>query len=206
MNPADLRIPPTPAGTAIGLFGGSFDPPHAGHVMVSGLALRRLRLDRVWWLVSPGNPLKAEKPMASLERRIAACRALLADPRVTVTGLEAGLDSRYTVDTLAALVSRAPRTRFVWLMGADNLVQFHRWRGWREIAALLPIAVIDRPGDSLDAPAAPAARALARFRLPEREAQRLSEASPPAWLFLHGRRNPLSSTELRRKAGKSASS
>jgi nicotinate-nucleotide adenylyltransferase len=203
---SDIRIPATPPGISIGLFGGSFDPPHPGHLMVSGLALRRLRLDRVWWLVSPGNPLKTVSPHSTLAARIAACRKLARDPRITVTGLEAGLDHRYSVETIAHLVARAPNTRFVWLMGADNLGNFHKWRGWREIAALVPIAIIDRPGESFDAVAAPAARALSRFRLPEAAAERLAFEPPPAWVFLHGPRNPLSSTEIRRKSRISAPS
>lgn len=180
----------------IGLFGGSFDPPHDGHAMASRLALGRLRLDRVWWLVTPGNPLKPHAP-ANLSARLEAAAALADDPRIAITGAEAAFATRYTADTLAEVLSRNPGADFVWVMGADNLMSFHRWRNWRGIAAMLPIAVVDRPGSTFTALAAPAARSLARARVPETAADTLPGAPTPAWTFLHGPRNPLSSTGLR---------
>jgi nicotinate-nucleotide adenylyltransferase len=184
----------------IGLFGGSFNPPHAGHVHVSRLALQRLKLDQVWWLVSPGNPLKENGHLRPLPERMAQARALIRDPRIVPTAIEADLGTRYTIDTLRALRRRAPHLRFVWIMGADNLMQFDRWKGWREIAALVPFAVIDRPDATLGSTAAPAARALAPFRLPERVAATLSLRRPPAWVLLHGPRSTLSSSAVRANA------
>ena len=195
-----VRLPPHAPGMRIGLFGGSFNPPHAGHALVSEIALRRLRLDRVWWLVTPGNPLKENSGLAPLEARIAAARALVDDPRIFVTGLEAEIGTRFTYDTVSYLVRRAPGVRFVWLMGADNLAQFSRWQRWTDIAALAPIAVVDRPGASRAALSSKAALHFARRRLRECDAQRLAVAPPPALVFLHDRRLALSSTSLR--AGK----
>ena len=192
-----LRLPPHARGMRIGLFGGSFNPPHAGHVHVSRLALLRLKLDRVWWLVSPGNPLKDNGHLRPLAERLALARALIRDPRIVPTGIEADIGTRYTLDTLRALRRRAPHLRFVWIMGADNLMQFDRWKGWQAIAAEVPIAVIDRPGATLGAPAAPAARALAPFRVPERAAASLCLRQPPAWVLLHGPRSTLSSSAMR---------
>jgi nicotinate-nucleotide adenylyltransferase len=189
------RLPPHAPGLRIGLLGGSFDPPHAGHLAISRIALRRLRLDRLWWLVTPGNPLK-EGP-AALEARIAACRALAKHPRIVVTDAEAQIGARFTYDTLRELRRRCPGVHFVWIMGADNLLSFHRWRCWRDIADLVPIAVIDRPGATLKTEGARATQALARARRPEREAWTLATARPPAWVILHARRSALSSTALR---------
>jgi nicotinate-nucleotide adenylyltransferase len=181
----------------IGLLGGSFNPPHEGHVLVTRLALRRLRLDRVWWLVTPGNPLKSQDELAALQKRVAAARRLVAGPRVAVTDIEARIGSRYTYETLAWLKRRAPCVHFVWIMGADNLQQFHRWRHWRAIADLVPIVVVDRPGSTLRAISSRAGAALARWRAPERDAVRFGAMRPPALLFLHGRRSELSSTVIR---------
>jgi nicotinate-nucleotide adenylyltransferase len=181
----------------IGLMGGSFNPAHAGHRLVALTALRRLRLDRVWWLVTPGNPLKDNARLPPLAARIAAAQAVADHPRIDATGLEAALGTRYTHDTVEELARRCPGVRFVWIMGADNLLQFHRWQRWRDIAAALPIAVVDRPGATLTAPGAPAAVALAGRRLREADAAALPLARPPAWVFLHGPRSPLSSTRLR---------
>lgn len=191
------RLPATVPGMTVALFGGSFDPPHAGHRHASDAALDRLGVDRVWWLVTPGNPLKDTGRLPSLETRIAAAAAVARRPRVVVTGIERDLGTRYTVDTLAALRRRAPNVRFVFVIGADNWAGFHRWGGWRRIAALVPIAVVDRPGSSLRALASPAARALAAARVPEPAARRLPRRAPPAWTFLTGRLVPLSSTMLR---------
>ena len=184
-------------GQRIGVMGGSFNPPHEGHLAISRTAIRRLALDRLWWVVTPGNPLKSHHGLPPLAERMAACRRLAADPRIEVTGFEAELGSPYTAVTLAFLTSRFPRTRFVWVMGADNLAAFHRWQTWRAIASLMPIAVVDRPGWRLPALASPAARALQRWRVSDRHAARLARARPPAWAFLDTRLSGLSSTEIR---------
>jgi nicotinate-nucleotide adenylyltransferase len=191
------RIPPHSAGQRIGLFGGTFDPPHEAHLAASLLALKRLALDRVWWLVTPGNPLKDTRGLAPLDARVAAARALARHPRIDVTGLEAKLGLRYTYDTIRYLVARCPQVHFVWIMGADNLRSFHRWQRWRELAALVPIAVVDRLGPSLYAVGSVSAHALGRRRIPEDAAASLPMRAPPAWVLLHGLKSPLSSTALR---------
>jgi nicotinate-nucleotide adenylyltransferase len=179
----------------IGLFGGTFDPAHAAHRAACLLALRRLGLDRV--LVTPGNPLKDTRGLAPLEQRLTTARALAHHPRIDVTGLEAELGTSYTYETIAYLVRRCPGVHFVWIMGADNLRSFHRWQRWRDIAALVPIAVVDRLGPSLYASASAAGQALAHARLHESTAKTLPERKPPAWIYLHGLKSPLSSTALR---------
>ncbi len=188
------------AGQRIGLMGGTFNPPHEGHVVCAETALRRLKLDQLWWMVTPGNPLKSSSGLPSLESRMAASRALVTDPAVRVTGFEAELGSPYTYATVRYLRRRFPRTRFVWVMGADNLATFDRWRHWRGVAGMLPIAVVDRPGWHLTALASPAARALARGRLPESDAALLPTRKPPAWVFLTSRLSEASSTALRTHA------
>lgn len=191
------RIPPTGDGMRIGLFGGSFNPPHEGHRVISEFVLKRAGLDRVWWLVTPGNPLKDHGDLAPLGERIALSREMATDSRIVVTGLEARFSVRYTADTLAILRRLRPRVRFVWIMGADNLASFHRWQNWRQIAAMMPIIVVDRPGSTLSFLSARAAIALARWRIDEGDVGRIANLAPPAWTFLHGPRMALSSTEIR---------
>jgi nicotinate-nucleotide adenylyltransferase len=191
------RVPPHVPGQRIGLFGGTFDPPHQAHLAASLLALKRLALDRVWWLVTPGNPLKDTNGLAPLDTRVAAARALAGDPRIEVTAFEAEIGVRYTYDTIRYLVSHCPGVHFVWIMGADNLRSFHRWQRWRALAGLVPIAIVDRLGPSLYAVGGVSAQALARFRIPENAAASLALRRPPAWVLLHGLKSPLSSTALR---------
>jgi nicotinate-nucleotide adenylyltransferase len=192
-----LVLPPHARGMRIGLFGGTFDPVHAAHRAACLLAMKRTGLDRVWWLVTPGNPLKDTSGLAPLAERVAAAHALARHPRIDVTDLEAKLGTRYTYETVAYLIHRCPEVRFVWIMGADNLRSFHRWQRWRDIAALVPVAVIDRLGPSLYASAGVAGQALAYARIPEWAARTLPERTPPAWIYLHGLKSPLSSTALR---------
>jgi nicotinate-nucleotide adenylyltransferase len=194
-------LPPFAPGMRIGLLGGSFNPPHEGHALITRLALRRLALDRVWWLVTPGNPLKSLTGLAALNARIEAARRLHVGPRVVVTDIEAQIGSRFTYDTLLWLKRRAPGVHFVWIMGADNLRQFHLWSHWRSIADLVPIVVLDRPGSTLKAISSPAGAALAPWRVPERDATCIATTRPPALLFLHGPRSGLSSTALRGVGG-----
>jgi nicotinate-nucleotide adenylyltransferase len=183
----------------IGLYGGSFDPPHAGHRHVAELALKRLQLDRVWWMVTPGNPLKDTSALASAALRSEATRKLARHPRMVVTEFETELGSRYTLKTLRYLVRRCVGVQFVFIMGADSWAGFHRWRGWREIAQLVPIAVVDRPAWTLRATQAHGAAALARHRRAEKTAPALADAAKPAWTLLHGPRSHLSSTALRQR-------
>ncbi len=187
-------------GQVVGLLGGSFDPPHGGHVQVSLEAMQRLGLDWVWWLVSPGNPLKREGP-APVARRIEAARALIRHPRIKVTDLEARLGTRFTAETLERLVPRHPELRFVWLMGSDNLLQFHRWRDWRRIMASVPVGVLARPGARIEARFAPAARAFRHYQLNEAEARTLALRDAPAWVVLNMPLNPLSSSLIRAGGG-----
>lgn len=201
LRPSGLtRLPLAMPGMRIGLYGGSFNPAHAGHRHVSLMALKRLGLDRIWWIVTPGNPLKDTGELASTEMRVAQAKEIADDPRIEVTAFEGDIGARYTIDTLAYLKRRCPGVHFVWVMGADNLAGFHRWRGWRRIARLMPMAVIDRPGWTLKAMNAPSAVALARWRIDEGRAPALAGLKPPAWVFLHGPRSHLSSTLLRQRA------
>jgi nicotinate-nucleotide adenylyltransferase len=197
-----VRLPMVSAGQRIGLLGGSFNPAHEGHRLISEIALRRLRLDQVWWIVSPGNPLKSHAELAPHAVRITQARAIAAHPRITVTGFEAERASAYTIDTLAFLQRRYPGVRFVWLMGADNLVQMPRWRRWREIFQRMPVAVVDRPGFHLRANAGRAARVFAGVRVPAERAGRLAAQRAPCWTLLTGPLSAQSSTALRARRGR----
>lgn len=170
-------------GQVVGLLGGSFDPPHLGHVHVTKEALKRLGLDQVWWLVSPGNPLKPNPP-APLDRRMKAGRAIMQHPRAQITGLEAEFGTRATIDTLTALRKRYPLVRFVWLMGADNLAGFHRWERWQDILAQVPVAVFARPGQRLPALTSRAARQFANARVRQQQAHGLGHRASPAWTYI----------------------
>ena len=191
-------------GMRVGLFGGSFNPAHDGHAHVAETALRRLDLDRVVWLVSPQNPLKDARDSAPLAERMASARAAAGlaahGPAMIVSDFETRIGTRWTVDTLRALVARHPGVRFVWLMGSDNLATFHRWRGWTDIMRLMPVAVIARPGSELDSRTAPAAARFASARVPSSRARLLPHLRAPAWSLLNAPLNHRSSTALRAAA------
>ncbi len=190
----------------VGLFGGSFNPAHAGHAHVAETARRRLRLNKVIWLVSPQNPLKTAGEMAGLSARMASARAVARGPAMVVSDAETRFTTRYTIDTVRRLKARFPRVRFVWLMGADSLGELHRWRGWTEILRALPCAVVARPGAALSSRFAPAARRFAHARAPARAASGLVAALAPRWVYLTGPLNFQSSTRLRRRGLSAASS
>ena len=193
-----ISLPVARSGQVIGLLGGSFDPPHAGHVHISKAALKRFGLDRLWWLVSPGNPLKQNGP-APLADRLQAARAIMQHPRVTVTDIEAQMGTRYTAQTLAQLRRRYPGVRFVWLMGADNLAQFHLWQDWRWIMETVPIGVLARPGDRISARMSKAAKVYGRARVPARAAHVLGHLDAPAWTFVNLPMSNQSSTAIRQR-------
>lgn len=181
----------------IGLLGGSFNPAHAGHRQISLMALKRLRLDEVWWLVSPQNPLKPTDGMAPFGERLAGARTLASHPRIRVTGIEADLKTTYTAETLARLTRRHPDLRFIWLMGADNLVQIHEWRDWQQIFHTVAVAVFARPSYCLRALAGMAAHRFARNRVAESRSGTVRQRRPPVWVFLVGPLSPLSATAIR---------
>lgn len=193
----DERVPAAGPGMRIGLFGGSFNPPHEGHRLVALQCLRRLQLDRLWVLVSPGNPLKDHDELRPLEERLAETVKLMDDPRLVVTGFEAAKGFAYTYQTIRFLTDTHPGTKFVWIMGADSLATFDRWEHWDEIAQRVPIAVYARPGASLRATRSPAATALDHARLPESKAALLADAEPPAWTYLRGLTSGASSSAIR---------
>jgi len=190
------RFPLALPGQTIGLLGGSFDPAHEGHVHITREAMKRFGLAHVWWLVSPGNPLKTRGP-AQLERRMGHARAIVQDPRVTVTDIEATLGTRYTAQTLAALMRRYPGVRFVWLMGADNLAQLHRWQDWEWIMDHVPVGVLARPGDRISARMSRAARLYSGQRITGRASQMLSRVDAPAWCFVNVPMSGQSSSAIR---------
>ena len=191
-----IRLPPAPMGAAIGLLGGSFDPAHEGHVHITLEALKRFGLDRVWWLVSPGNPLKAQGP-APLARRMTAARAVMRHPSVAISGVEADLGTRHTAETLMALRERLPGRRLVWLMGADNLATFHHWDNWTRIMETVPVGVLARPGQRMSARRSPAAARYATARLPATAAALLPDCRAPAWCFVNVPLRDVSSSAIR---------
>ena len=188
---------PLKPGERVGLFGGSFNPAHEGHLHVARMGLERLGLDRVVWLVSPQNPLKAGQETLTLKARMDGVRRLARDPAMIVSDVEARAGLAYSVDTIAALQAAFPETEFVWLMGSDNLQGFQRWRDWRTIARSIPIAVVARPGSLLAQRTSAFAREFADVRLRERDARRLAGLRAPVWVYLKGELNPASSTALR---------
>jgi nicotinate-nucleotide adenylyltransferase len=192
-----LRLPLSAPGMRIGLLGGSFNPPHAAHRLISVTALKRLRLAQVWWVVTPGNPLKDHADLASLPQRLLLSKAVTAHSHIKITGFEAQLNTSYTAQTLSFLRQHFPAVRFVWLMGADNLATVHKWKDWRSIFELMPVAVVDRPFWRYRALSSPTANSFARFRVPEEQAAALPDMTPPAWCYLSGPLSNLSSTALR---------
>jgi nicotinate-nucleotide adenylyltransferase len=183
-------------GQTIGLLGGSFDPAHGGHVHITLEAMKRFGLSHVWWLVSPGNPLKTNGP-APLGKRLKHARAIMRHPWVEVTDIEARLGTRYTAQTLAALKAIYPGVRFVWLMGADNLTQFHKWQDWQQIMQTVPVGVLARPGDRISARMSRAARLYAPYRISGRASHMLGRADAPAWCFVNVAMSPQSSSAIR---------
>jgi nicotinate-nucleotide adenylyltransferase len=196
-------MPHVERGMVVGLFGGSFNPPHQGHLLVAEIALRRLGLDQLWWMVTPGNPLKSHSQLAPLAERLAACETLAEDPRIKVTAFERALGTSYTARTLEFVRARNPDVHFIWIMGADNLASFDRWQRWQKIATTFPIAVIDRPGSTLAYLSSKMARTFDYARVDEEDAGVLWRKKAPAWTFIHGPRSTLSSTALRAAANNS---
>lgn len=184
-------------GMRVGLFGGSFNPAHDGHAHVAETAMTRLDLDRVVWLVSPQNPLKSRSETAPLADRMASARGLAHGPSMIISDFETRAGTWWTIDTLRALKVRHPGVKFVWIMGADNLAGFHRWRGWTDIMRLMPMAVISRPGSLLESRGAPAAARFARARVPAEQARLLPDLEAPAWTYLAAPLNHKSSTAIR---------
>lgn len=181
----------------VGLLGGSFNPPHGGHLEISLYAIERLKLDAVWWLVTPGNPLKDQSIYAPYDTRLTAAREIAGDAPIIVSDFEKQHGLQYTAETVPALIKAHPDNHFVWLMGADSLATFHRWKEWRMLANAIPMAVFNRPGASEEALKSEAATALAHHRLDEKAGDALCGSKPPAWIFFPQTENPLSSTALR---------
>jgi len=190
-------MPYVEAGMKVGLYGGSFNPPHLGHKHLAETALKRFQLDQIWWMVTPGSPLKTSHDLPTVEQRIDLSRALVIHPFIHVTGFEKDLPTTISAQTVAFIRSRHPNVHFVWLMGADNLENLHLWQQWRQLAHQIVIGVIDRPGASLACLHASAARTLSRFRLQETQAPRLAYLAAPAWCFLHAPKLDIASHKLR---------
>lgn len=192
------QMPYASQGLRVGLLGGSFDPPHAGHLHISNWALKEFGLDQVWWLVSPGNPLKERGP-APLDERMDACRKLVQHPRIKVTDIERKLGTRYTAETLEKMLELYSGVRFVWLMGADNLATFHKWDRWNAIMETVPIGVLARPHEQISAGCSPAARRYAQYRLSARRSTALPFRAAPCWVLLNGPMVDISSTDIRKR-------
>lgn len=204
MSQGALRSETLKPGMRVGLFGGSFDPVHAGHVHVAQTALKRLGLHRVWWLVSPRNPLKPHAP-GDLARRLQSVAEAADAPRMVVSDIEARLGLGYTADLVDWLTDRHPQVHFVWIMGADSLAGFHRWQRWTDIAAQIPIAVVARPADPVRARLSRAAQYLSQSRLPQSRARALPACPAPCWTYLTARLHPHASSALRAHASRPAS-
>lgn len=185
----------------IGILGGSFNPAHEGHRHISLYALKLLGLDAVWWMVSPGNPLKPEKGMAPFEKRMHSAKTVARHPQIKVTDIEKKIGSVYTYKTIRELKRRYPKVQFVWLMGADNLANLHRWKYWRELMRLIPMAILDRAPFSHTALRKKAALTFARRRAPEADFGTLAAKTPPRWAYILIKKHPASATEIR-KSGK----
>jgi nicotinate-nucleotide adenylyltransferase len=192
-----LRFPATASGMTIGLFGGSFNPPHDGHRLVAETALKRLGLDQLWWMVTPGNPLKNASELLPLAKRIELSEAIAPGPRVKVTAFEAAYKVRFTADTVTLIKAHHKNVNFIWVMGADNLKSFHHWQRWRHIAEMLPIAIIDRPGSTLSYVSSKMALTYDYARVDEDDAIALGRLKAPAWTLIHGPRSTLSSSAIR---------
>ena len=184
----------------VGILGGSFDPAHEGHLEITHAALEFLDLDYIWWLVSPGNPLKNDNEISSFENRFYSAKNMADDPRIIVTDLEQKLGTKYTIDTLEKIIYNHPNHKFIWLMGADNLAQFNQWKDWRKIADTVPFAIFNRPSYSKQSMQSVAATELREFRIDEKDAGLLYKLKPPAWIYYTLSKNPMSSTEIRNKS------
>lgn len=194
----DFKLPLAEANTKVGLLGGSFNPPHAGHRHISLNMLSKLDLHQIWWIVSPGNPLKSHSDLQSLEERLKLCTDCARHPKIKITAFETLRPTVYTANTLKFIKTRYPATRFVWIMGADNLAQFHLWQRWQQIFLTMPIAVHDRPGFRYKALASKAATYFRKAYIQEHNAKNLSLYDTPTWTFLTAPLNYLSSTDIRK--------
>ncbi|WP_455480878.1 nicotinate-nucleotide adenylyltransferase [Bartonella sp. B12(2025)] len=192
-------MPHVERSNVVGLFGGSFNPPHVGHLLVAKIAIRRLCLDQLWWMVTPRNPLKDCMHLPSLDERMRLSAKLIDHPKIRVTGFEQAIGSKVSVDTISHILTHCRGVRFVWVMGADSFAMFHHWHRWHDIVSMLPIAVIDRPFVHMPALSSFMAHIYRSFRLDERESIRLPFMKPPAWTYLHGPLSFQSSTNLRLK-------
>ena len=197
VGPRYLRFPATASGMTIGLFGGSFNPPHEGHRLVAETAIKRLGLDQLWWMVTPGNPLKNVSELLPLAERIELSEQMAPGPRVKVTAFEAAYKVRFSADTIALIKARHHDINFIWVMGADNLKNFHHWQRWGQIVQMLPIAIIDRPGSTLSYVSSKMALTYDYARVDEDDAISLAKLKAPAWTLIHGPRSTLSSSAIR---------
>ena len=181
----------------IGILGGSFNPAHEGHLSISKIALQRLNLDAVWWIISPRNPLKKYDILYDFEERVSSAEKVIDTNHISISKLEKNAQIKYTIGTVEYLNTRYVGTKFVWIMGADNLKDFHRWREWDKLALTVPIAIIDRPSSSLDVTSSLFANKYRKYRVDEADAQNLADKKRPAWVFLHSKLNDQSSSQLR---------